>query len=260
MNRAAFLLSIVLSSHQAWAVDHATHQHMQQHQQTPSTTLRDPFAWSTTNQISHEQPHQPHRLYSIQINQLEWSSEQALTMEATAWIGNDDDRIILRADIEKPRHQSASQTVSIHQWHSLNAFWNTEWGVTWETANTHPSQTWLSIGLTGLAPYWVESGVWLMLDANGYSKAHLKAEYEARLTQDWVLYPQLALTAYGSDRPKDQIRQDLAQLDVGLRLGYRKQQLLRPYLGVSRQTALSATTDHYTQPKWYGLIGISLWY
>lgn len=121
---------------------------------------------------------------------------------------------------------------------------------------------WLSLGITGLSPYWVEWGAWLWLDTQGNSQLQIDAEYEARLTQDWALYPAAQLTGYGQDRPHLQQWQGLAQMDLSLRLAYQRHRWLAPYVGVSYERPLGQTAKHLTNTtsEWQGILGMRFWY
>ena len=150
------------------------------------------------------------------VHHLEWHPQQEqFALDAMAWMGTDDQRWIVRADVEKPVFDQVKQTWSVHLWQPIDAFWNREMGLVW-TDESVASQGWLSVGITGLSPYWVELGAWLWLNPNGQTQWRVDAEYEARLNQTWALYPAVHLKAYGQDRPDSQQWAGLAEWEMSV--------------------------------------------
>lgn len=248
-----------------WAADSMQHHHHNHHQTTPplASDLRDPFAWSAPDATpSHAHESMPD--HAIQVHQLEWAKPaEQLQLHASAWIGDDDRRIVLRSEIERQSAHQTDQLWSVHMWRPLDPFWNVEAGLAWEDrADAANSQTWLSVGLTGLAPYWVDTGIGLLVDRQGYSKLQLSAAYDLRITQDWLLTPDISLIAYGRDRPTQHEWAGLAHLKTGLRLGYQRQRLLIPYVGLTYQQDLGNTAKQRTDTTdaVQGVLGIRFWY
>lgn len=115
--------------------------------------------------------------------------------------------------------------------HAVATYWDTQLGVRHDFGGG-PSRTWAAFGVEGLAPYWFETEATLYIGQDGRTAARVQVEYEARLTQRWVLQPEFEANFYGKDDPQRGTGSGLSDAEAGLRLRYEIHREFAPYVGV----------------------------
>jgi copper resistance protein B len=111
--------------------------------------------------------------------------------------------------------------------------------------------------LRGTAPYGVNVEGTFYLGDQGRTAARFKIEYDALLTQRWILQPEAEAELYGKSDAGREIGSALANLDLGLRLRYEIRREIAPYLGVAwtRRRGPGADTNDVQF-----VAGIRAWY
>lgn len=223
------------------AVDHS------QHMMTPSSdaaSARDPHAYSGGYQRGsglyalaqgNGQLHMAdsHRFGAVIIDQLERTSgdDEATIYDLQAWISQGYQRVTLKAegDIEE-RTLEESRTELLWS-RAFSPFWDTQLGVRHDTG-AQPDQSWLALGIQGLAPYWLEIDATAYLGSSGQTSLRLDAEYELLLTQHLILQPSAELNLYGKRDAERGVGSGLSDVTVGMRLRYEFSRQFAPYVGV----------------------------
>src|SRR5690606_39217953 len=127
------------------------------------------------------------------------------------------------------------------------------------------SRNWAALGVQGLAPYKFETALTAYVSDDGQSQFSAEAEYDLLLTNDLVVKPSVALSAFGKNDPERGEGSGLSTIEAGLRLKYRITRQFAPYVGVSREHSFGKSADyrrHRNQPvadtRW--VAGVSLWF
>ena len=112
-------------------------------------------------------------------------------------------------------------------------------GGTWSSG---PAQSWLAVGIQGLAPYWFEVEATAYLGAGGRTAARLEAKYELLFTNRLVLQPLVELNLYGKTNAERRIGAGLSSFDAGLRVRYEFRREFAPYVGVTWRDTFGDTS------------------
>jgi copper resistance protein B len=130
---------------------------------------------------------------------------------------------------------------SLAYWKPLGIYWNGEAGVAYNTENDKPA---LMAGIVGTAPYFIETDARAYLYSDGQVQLDLGAEYEWRLTQRWVVIPEVGLTAFSKDDSDNHIAKGFNEMEAEVRLTYETlRRQLAPYVGISYESALGDARD-----------------
>jgi copper resistance protein B len=123
---------------------------------------------------------------------------------------------------------------------AISPHWDLQAGVRHDI-KPNPSQTYVVIGMQGLAPYWFELDSALFLSEDADISVRVEAEYEFRLTQRLLLQPRLELNIAFSEDAEIGVGAGLSNSELGLRLRYEITREFAPYIGVSWAHAYGKT-------------------
>lgn len=165
-----------------------------------------------------------------------------LGWEASAWIGNDWHRLLLRSEGERMGGDTEAADLEILYLRPVSRWWEGVVGLRHDFA-PGGSQTWLAAGVTGLAPQWIELQATAYLGESGQLAARFEAEYEWLLSNRLVLQPLLELEAHSQSDPSRGVGSGLSSAEVGLRLRYELDRRFAPYVGVVRELRFGTTAD-----------------
>lgn len=185
------------------------------------------------------------RFALLQFDQLEafaGRDEHGQRWELHGWVGNDDDKLLLRSEGERLRSRVSEGDVEVLWSHAVAAYWDTTLGARHDLGDG-PRRDWLAVGVRGLAPYWFEVEVTAYVGPSGRTAARLRADYEVLFTQRLILQPELEANLYGRDDPRRGIGRGLSDLQFGLRLRYEIRREFAPYVGVQFVHRMGRTAD-----------------
>ena len=181
----------------------------------------------------------------VLFDQLEWQGGDSggVSLENTSWIGGDINRLWIRAEGES--EDGAVETAFVHAlWgRSFSRWWDVVAGVRQDFRPGDP-QTWVAVGVQGLAPQWFEVEATGYVGAGGRTHARFEIEYDLLLTNRLVLQPLVELEMYGKADPERGIGAGLSSIETGLRLRYEVRREFAPYVGVTWDQKLFGTADY----------------
>ncbi len=181
----------------------------------------------------------------VLVDELEWqdaSPNEAMAWDATAWIGRDGGRVLLRSEGVAVNRQVEHLRAELLWWRPIAAWWNVVGGLR-QDAGEGPGRTYGLIGIEGLAPYWFHVQADLYAGERGQIGTRLEAEYDIRLTNRLFLSPQAELHAYTRDDAATGIGNGLSELEAGVRLRYEIRREFAPYLGIQWTGSFGDTAD-----------------
>ncbi|MBS0431123.1 MAG: copper resistance protein B [Proteobacteria bacterium] len=198
------------------------------------------------------------------LDQFEYAHDShgggAAFVDGEAWYGKDFDKLWLKFE---GHTGDAFRTEALWD-HAVAPFWDTQLGVR-RDSGAGPGRTWAAFGVQGLAPYGIETEATVYVGQDGRSAARVQLEYEARLTQRWILQPKFEANAYGRDDPQRGIGSGLSDVQLGLRLRYEVTRQFAPYLGVEETRRFGGTARYAraaggdaTEVRW--VAGLRLWF
>ncbi len=232
--------------------------------------LRDPHAAS--DGYTYETVPRPHEADEMNFASLladrfevnEGRNGNALAYDVQAWYGRDYDRLIMKAEGDVDQGNLQESRTELLWGHALTSFWDTQLGVRVDQGD-EPAQSWLALGVEGLAPYWFDVETTAYLGSAGQLSLRLDVSYELLFTQKLILQPRFEANFYRkSDRQRSR-GAGLSNLSAGLRLRYEIRRELAPYIGVEwgglfGATATAAGTAGVVADDLRAVAGLRFWF
>jgi copper resistance protein B len=126
----------------------------------------------------------------------------------------------------------------------LSTFFNAKAGVRLDTPSKEEDRLYGVIGMTGLAPQWIEVDADIFFSEKGNTSARLDAEYELLITNYLILQPSVDINFSFSDDKAIGVGSGLNSIEAGLRLSYDLvDRTLSPYIGISLGKTFGKTAD-----------------
>ena len=200
----------------------------------------------------------------VLLDQFEFRTgegERSFAWDLKGWMGTDLNRLWLRSDGEMVSGNAESASAEVLYGRSVSPWWDLVAGVRHDL-QPGESQSFVAVGLQGLAPQRVDVAVTAYVGQDGQSAARLTAGYELLLTNRLVLQPHLELNAYGrTDAPRG-IGSGISSLHAGLRLRYEFTREFAPYIGVNWERTFGRTADLTwgSHGKVTGVAGVRVWF
>ncbi len=171
------------------------------------------------------------------------SGARGLHWDTRGWIGRDLDRLWFRT--EGKAHEGRLEEGHAHLLYgrAVARWWDVVAGVR-QDVRPGPAQTWVAIGVQGLAPYWFEVEATAYVSPSGRTLFRLETEYELLLTNRLILQPLVGLEVHGRSDPGRGIGAGLSSGEAGLRLRYEFRREFAPYIGVGWDRRFFGTADH----------------
>ena len=183
--------------------------------------------------------------YFVLLDQLEWQGDETgggLNWDSKGWTGRDRDRLWFRTEGQAENGRLGDAEAHLFYGRAFARWWDVVVGLR-QDLRPDPAQSWLALGVQGLAPYWFEVEATAYLGAGGQTAARLEAEYELLFTNRLVLQPLVELNLYGKTNAERGIGAGVSEFDAGLRIRYEFRREFAPYLGVIWTNAFGATAD-----------------
>jgi copper resistance protein B len=182
--------------------------------------------------------------YFVLFDQLEWQSgaDDAVSWDTKGWIGRDRDRLWFRSEGEREGSRLAHAEAQLFYGRAIARWWDALAGVR-QDARPGAAQTWVGVGVQGLAPYWFEVEATAYVSTAGRTHLRLKTEYELLVTNRLILQPLIEANLYGRADPSRALGAGLSAVEGGLRLRYEFRREFAPYIGVTWQRRLFGAAD-----------------
>ncbi len=181
----------------------------------------------------------------VLLDQLEWRrgvDRSAATWDSKGWIGRDLDRLWFRAEGASEDGRLGDAEAHLFYGRGFARWWDVLVGLR-QDVRPGPAQSWLAVGIQGLAPYWFEVEATAYLGRGGQTAARLEAEYDLLLTNRLVLQPLVEANLYGKSNAERGIGAGISTFEAGFRLRYEFRREVAPYIGVTWNNAFGQTAD-----------------
>lgn len=152
--------------------------------------------------------------------------------DAQAQYGSDYNKVRLRTEGDWVSGSEARGRADLLWDRIIFRWWNLQAGARCDFGDG-PGLEWAALGVSGLAPYWLDVEATAYVGRAGEIAARFKTETDLLLTQRLIVQPELEINAYS--RPDTQREQGagLSDLQAGLRLRYAIRREIAPYAGVA---------------------------
>ena len=209
----------------------------------PAITDADRAAAAPPSRHMHHLDNSVHS-YTL-INRLEtWDADHgnAQAWEAQGWIGTDLNRLWWRSEGEREDGATEAADLEVSYGRSVSRWWDVVAGVRHDF-KPGDAQTFVGIGVQGLAPQKFEVSAMGYAGEHGQTAARFEVEYETLLSNRLVLQPLVEAALYGKDDPRRGIGSGLSTVETGLRLRYEFTRQFAPYIGIVHERAFGKTAE-----------------
>ena len=205
--------------------------------------------------------------YFMLFDQLEWQGDEGnhgVNWDSKGWMGGDRNRLWFRTEGQAEMGHFGHAEAHLLYGRSFARWWDVVVGLR-QNFRPGPAQSWLALGVQGLAPYWFEVEAGAYLSDGGQTAARIEVEYELLLTNRLVVQPLVELNVYGKTNSERGIGAGVSALDAGLRIRYEFRREFAPYLGVIWTNAFGETADFASAAGETGdgrrlVAGLRLWF
>jgi copper resistance protein B len=200
VTRGSIALVVTLMAHSAFAQtehDHAQHQQHEATETSPSSTHVPPDP--PTHMLEPMTTEQMHEMMEmddsaqfggVAFDRAEWRGEDdAIAWSASAWYGGDYNKLMIKSEGELRSNDDELRSEVLWD-HAISSWWNLQTGVRVDSG-TAPAQTWLALGIEGLAPYWIDVDATIYVADEGRTALRVELRHDMRLTQRLILQPML---------------------------------------------------------------------
>ena len=191
--------------------------------------------------------HAEQLIYGVQIEQLEhrYSDNQSnvLAWDGDALVGTDELKFVLRSEgeFETKTDKLESMETQVRLQKPISKFFDAIAGVRVDTPDG-PDRIHGALGVHGLAPQWFEIDADLFLSEN--PSFRIEAEYEALITNYWILTPSIEFDLPFADDHEIDIGAWGPKLEIGARLSYDLiDRSVSPYIGVHYERVFGETEN-----------------
>jgi copper resistance protein B len=176
------------------------------------------------------------------VDKLEARSGGGAAWETDAWIGGDVDRLWIRTEGEGDGDGIAHASVELLVGHGVSAWWDVVYGVRHDFGDA-PSQTFLAVGVQGLAPYRIALEATAYAGEDGQAGLHVEAGHETFLSHRWIVQWEANVEVWARDDARRDRGAGLSTATFGARLRYERSRRVQPYVGVEFAQAFGDTAD-----------------
>lgn len=167
---------------------------------------------------------------------LNQHGDSSISSELKSWIGTDENKVFLKAELEKEESSSPDRYISILYSRNIANFWDAQAGVRYrDQAAQFQSKEHLDavFGLHGLAPYFFETDVSLYIGEQQYVSLKLETERDLLLTQKLILKPYFKADVVLSDQSEDAEKKGVSTLKSGLQTRYEINKKVMPFIDLA---------------------------
>lgn len=185
-------------------------------------------------------------VFVFKVDELE--ARQAKEDTGIAWQmamggGSDLHQVWLETEGEWIEGDTDDHELSLHYQRALTSFWNIQAG--WRGDRGHgASRDWLLVGLSGNAPFDLDTEVRLLVGDRDRMAVELEVDKVFRLTPRWLLLADLRAVLHGRDDVATATGSGLTRLEAGWRLGFEVTPRLVPYAGVQWEKSYARTARY----------------
>lgn len=192
---------------------------------------------------------------------------QSLT-ELETRFGTDENKIFIKAHIEKPEAQRAEYEAKVLYSRNISDFWDAQAGAEYSSDAKSEKEKWNAIlGIHGLAPYFFETDVYLKIGQDQKLSLELETERDVLLTQKMILKPYLKTQIILNDNAYIAKKTGIDQAELGLEARYEITKQVMPYVQAAYQyhqnvglfdDQISDTIKHDSTKNWIYGMGLRL--
>ena len=152
------------------------------------------------------------------------------TWDFQGWVGGDENKLWLQSEGERLRGTMEDAEFWALYSRNVSTYWDAQVGLRQDTS-PHPD-TYLTMGFTGLAPYYFETQAHLFISDKGFISARLREENDVLITQRLITQPYAEINLSLQNQPEQQLGKGLSDAVIGIQTRYEFTRQFAPYVDV----------------------------
>lgn len=177
----------------------------------------------------------------------------ALKSEIETRIGTDENKIFLKAHVNKQESYDTEYDLKILYSRMISDFWDAQVGTRYRIEKVkhrqHSTDTEEKldgvIGVHGMAPYFFETDAYLYIGKDNYSGLSVETERDLLLTQKLIFTPYLDMDVIFNDDSKYAKRSGLNGVTAGLETRYEISKKIMPYIDIAYEYSKGDKTTSF---------------
>lgn len=182
----------------------------------------------------------------LSIDSIEYRAHRGgdgYLVEGMVWTGGDTDRAVLAFEGEGEFGEKPESLRLDGYWsHAINPWFNLQLGARHDL-RPDPQRTYALVGLQGLLPYWIEAEAQVFVSNKGDVHFSAAAAHDIRVTQRFVIEPEIELDIAMQDVPELGIGAGFDTIELSARARYELARNFAPYVGVAWERKLGGSAD-----------------
>lgn len=146
------------------------------------------------------------------------------------WVGTDENKLWIKSEGEHMDGELETGEAWALYSRNIATFWDAQAGIRYDF-KPH-SATYLTLGFTGLAPYYFETEAHLFVSNKGHVSARLREENDFLLTQKLIIQPYAEVNLYLQDAPENDAGAGIGDGKIGLQTRYEFTRKFAPYIDI----------------------------
>ena len=200
---------------------------------------------------------------------LSYNGDSVLEWDVDFWAGRDLSKYWIKSSGEAVGSEVEDANIEFVYSRAVYTTWDQQFGIRrdFKPDPTGDARSWLSYGYIGTAPYFVAVDARVFVGEESSTQLLIELEKEIMLTQEWVLTPELDITANGRTNEKFAEGSGLSQIEFSLRLGYERNgnRKFQPFLGFSARQSFGRTKEieknnGRDSGSFQAILGINSWF
>lgn len=179
------------------------------------------------------------QIYQATTLDSQWSQNEdgqgSFSSELESWIGSDENKFYLQADIEKSESEDVDYSISALYSRNIADYWDVQAGVNYrdQQHDEHGQERWAGVvGLHGLAPYFFETKAYLYAGEDQLWQLSLETERDLLFTQKLIGKPYLKADVILQDESRYASKTGLSSVQAGFQTRYEINKKLMPFVDV----------------------------
>ena len=180
------------------------------------------------------------QIYQVTKFENQWTVDEdgngALGSKVETLIGTDENRLFLKANLDKSESNDPKYDVSALYSRNVAPFWDIQAGVRYsEDRNNNSNRVDGVVGILGLAPYFFETQAYLYGGENNFWGASFDVDRDLLLTQKLITQPYIEADIVLNDNSDFASKTGLSELKTGIKTRYEITKRIRPFVDVAYQ-------------------------
>ena len=182
---------------------------------------------------------------SLRFDKLEWNGPgSSARWDMEAFVGGDYDKIFLKSEgfyDGKTRKLEEGQMQLLYS-RLISYYFDAQFGVR-QDFSAKSNRTYATIGVEGLAPFFIEIDADLFISQKGEVSSEITAFHDLLITNRLILQPRVDLKLQAQRVPDLNLGSGFTDVELGVRLRYEITRNVAPYVGVVWERKLGETAS-----------------